>query len=279
MWVFLFVTASLGQAPPMLITDYSGGPTQGEAWIKLVTPTRDWELQRLVWCKSLVPNDQNPAPLPHDCVGQHLMRIQLYPGNAAGTIVTEPPASAEDEPTSGGNVYYVDPIRVGGWDSRHQWIMEMELKRHHHDAGKTPTTMIEVVRFNPLSPLLVGNPTIPPATPATETEMIATTPIAASISSTSEPAKQKPETQTPQQQGESVPLPWLGFGVILGAGVCVIGVGVLLYHMWKRQPRLPRPYGDPSLHYDWTKGHSVDDVDEETRLREEDLQILSKMNN
>ena len=80
--------------------------------------------------------------------------------------------------------------------------------------------------------------------------------------------------------------PWMGFVIILVVGFCVIGVGLVLYRLWKRQPSsrpLARPYGRLGAlaqGYDWTTaaGAALRDEDEESRLREEDLQVLSKIN-
>lgn len=258
----------------MTINDYAGGPTEGDAWITLTTPSREWILHRLIWCKSLVPNDQHPDPLPHNCVGRNLLRIQLYPaaGGTEETVVTEPPnpsgsdAASSEEAT--GNRYYVDPRRVGGWDSRHQWIMEMELQRR--DGEKTAAaTMIEVLRFNAIDAL----PTTTTAAAAAVVTPVPTTQSSGAATSSTTGADSSPSSST---MVVTVQRPWIGFVIILGVGLCLIGGGVMAYRFghW----RAPLQTAGARNPYDWqhTQGAYSD---EEERLRQEDLQILSKMNN
>lgn len=74
----------------------------------------------------------------------------------------------------------------------------------------------------------------------------------------------------------TVQRPWIGFVIILGVGLCLIGGGVMAYRFghW----RAPLQTAGARNPYDWqhTQGAYSD---EEERLRQEDLQILSKMNN
>lgn len=254
---------------PMMVSDYAGGPTEGDAWIILTTPSRDWTLHRLIWCKSIVPNDQHPDPLPHDCVGRNLLRIQLYPGGQEDVVITEPPEAAADAEE---NRYYVDPRRVGGWDSRHQWIMEMELQ--HRDAEKTSTaTMIQVLRFNAIDALPVATsspPSLPPPTPHDPS------PEQSSATTTATHKEESSSTTSPTLTVD-VERPWIGFLVILGAGLCFIVGGVMAYRFgnWRIRPAAMQQHSGGG--YEWNRDDQLED--EEDRLRQEDLQILSKMNN
>lgn len=264
MWILLLLlllaTASRAQVP-MTIGDYHGGPMEGEAWITLTTPSVDWTLQRLVWCKSLVPNDQHPDPLPHNCVGRNLLRIQLYPDHPEA-VTTEPPA-----PTDKYNTYYIDPQQVGGWDSRHQWIMEMELQRRV--PGKTPSSMIQVTRFNPVDALV----NVPGSSSSSDSDSTSSSSSSSSITSTATVMTSTTTTDDSILAAQ----PWIGFVIILGVGFLLIGVALMAYRFWPRR-KFTSKYA-PTLYYDWSKRETVDELDEEARLREEDLQILSKMNN
>ena len=254
---------------PMTINDYAGGPTEGDAWITLTTPSREWILHRLIWCKSLVPNDQHPDSLPHNCVGRNLLRIQLYPaaGGTEETVVTEPPTPSspeEGEEEATGHRYYVDPRRVGGWDSRHQWIMEMELQRR--DGEKTAAaTMIEVLRFNAIDAL-------PTTTAATA---VAVTPVPTTAHQQDDTSSSIPGTSSSAVEVR-IQRPWIGFVIILGVGLCLIGGGVMAYRFGHWRASLQK--AGARNPYDWQHNQGAYS-DEEERLRQEDLQILSKMNN
>jgi hypothetical protein len=264
--LFLFLLTVVHAAPNgVLISDYNAGPTQGEAWITLSSPSLEWDLDRLVWCKSLVPNDQNPAPLPHDCVGRNLLRMQLYPtpqGHGEAVVRETPPAPDGMTPV---HLYHVDPERVGGWDSRHQWIMEMELRK----TG-TAEKLIQVVRFNALTPLTEG---------VTTTESATTSAAAQETTATSSSLGKQDESTTLEATTTSVievGNGWLGFGVILGVGFCFVAAVIAAYQLRKRRPLTNSLVAAQRAlqHYPWNEPD-----DEDARLREEDLQVLSKVNN
>ena len=270
LFLFLIVLTTVHSAPngAFLISDYNAGPTQGEAWITLSSPSLEWDLDRLVWCKSLVPNDQNPAPLPHDCVGRNLLRMQLYPtpqGHGEAVVRETPPAPEGTTPV---HLYHVDPERVGGWDSRHQWIMEMELRK----TG-TSEKLIQVVRFNALAPLTATEGAVTTTTegatkPASSHEITAT--------SSSSLSKEDESTTSSAAAVEAGGNGWLGFGVILGVGFCFVAAVIAAYQLRKRRPLTNSLVAAQRAlqHYTWNEPD-----DEDARLREEDLQVLSKVNN
>lgn len=251
MWILLlFVVANSSWA--QVILDYAGGPTQGDAWITLEIPGPEWEIHHVVWCKSLVPNDQQPAELPHDCVGRNLMRRQLYPAPpGSGPIMIRD----ADNP----NRYYIDPANVGGWDSRHQWIIWMQLI----EKEPAKSTMVEVIRFNAITALVTSTTSL--ATTSTQKE------------ETTQPPSTMGEITSASIEEVITERPWLGFAIILGVGFVLIAATILTYRLMQRQgASSSRPYG-PLLF--WNSVSVRDEEEEDARLREEDLQILSKIGN
>jgi hypothetical protein len=206
--LFWVIIAAVAAATPIDIVDYDGGPTQGEAWIVLTLhgdPTQLLVLQHVTWCKSFVPNDQSPPELALDCGGRNVMRLQLFPGAEEVVLKELPPSGGGGgEATSSAPVglrFYIDPARVGGWDTRHQWNIYLEMSQRNGALYK------QSVRFNPIK-----------AAPTTTT-------TAAAAATTPPPP---PPPLSPPLTPPSSPLPPpLTIGEGVGAEVVVV------IHSWK----------------------------------------------
>jgi hypothetical protein len=296
LWVIVVAAAAVS-ATPITIVDYDGGPAQGEAWIVLTLhgdSTQLLVLQHVTWCKSFVPNDQSPPELAPDCGGRNVMRLQLFPG-AEEVVLKELPASSSTSSSSGegdniGLRFYIDPVRVGGWDTRHQWNIYLEMSQRNGVLYK------ESVRFNPIK----AAPT------TTTTTVVATTPPPPPPPSA--PASMPTPPPPPIIGGEGlagaevvvVIHSWKGALIVLSVGSFLILslVGLVKFLQTSEQRRLAplnlanqrsqmqaRVYGGGgSGTYSFERSDEIemtdfsrddaDEEEEEDRLRKEDLQIL-----
>lgn len=261
-------------AASMTVVDYDGGPVEGDAWITLVLhgdATQLLTLQHVTWCKSFVPNDQGPPELSPDCSGRNLMRLQLFPSSEE-VILKERPDDENTAATTAaasGPRFYIDPTRVGGWDTRHQWNIYLEMSQRNGLVYR------ESVRFNALTP-------------------VTTTTTSASASATT--ATKEPTTASPIHtifHGPATPPvvhAWKGAILVLSIGsFSVLAlVGLIKYLQSSPPPAVPlanqrtemqaRVYANGSV-YPFERHHDegiemTDFSSEDERLRREDLQIL-----
>lgn len=290
----------------VVVVDYDGGPTQGDAWITLTMhrdPAALLTLQRVVWCKSLVPNDQQPHELALDCTGRNLLHLELYPGSGGGeqnaAVVKEPPpppepvSEAEGEAPSASpppppNTFYIDPARIGGWDARHQWLIIVEMSQRDGVPYR------EVVRFNALHP----------ATTTTTTTIITTGSAVPGAGETSTAASAGPTTTTTTTDGplvvaEMAEHAWRAALAVFCVGVAAIALvtGVVLYLRSptsaatrglarQRVEAIAQAYGG-SRAYQFEgeqaeeeiemRDFSAADKEDERRLHKEDMDILENM--
>jgi hypothetical protein len=288
-WVVVII-AAVAAATPIDIVDYDGGPTQGEAWIVLTLhgdPTQLLVLQHVTWCKSFVPNDQSPPELALDCGGRNVMRLQLFPGAEEVVLKELPPSGGEGEATSSAPVglrFYIDPARVGGWDTRHQWNIYLEMSQRNGALYK------QSVRFNPIKAA--------PTTTTTTTTVAATTPPPP-------PPLTPPSSPLPPPLtiGEGVGAEvvvvihsWKGALIVLSVGSFLILslVGLVKFLQTSEQRRLAplnlanqrsqmqaRLYSGGGSAYSFERSDEIemtdfsrDNEEEEDRLQKEDLQIL-----
>jgi hypothetical protein len=178
-WVVVVILffASCSFASEIVVVNYEGGPTEGDAWITLTPrgdPTQLLVLQHVTWCKSFVPNDQFPTELAPDCKGRNLMRLLLFPG-AEEVVLKERPLAAsatsetdsfqKEEEDKNGLRFYIDPARVGGWDTRHQWNIYLEMSQRNGVLYK------ESIRFNPIAAATTASTA---AAAAATTDVVAT---------------------------------------------------------------------------------------------------------
>jgi hypothetical protein len=226
MIVLFLATVAASAGVVMDVTDYDGGPMWGDAWITLHVrgdPAQLLLLQRVTWCKSLVPNSQRPPELALDCTGRNLMHAQLYPSISNGkeqqVVLKEPPTppeSVSEGQTAApeqANTYYVNPVHVGGWDTLHQWLIVVDMSQ------RDGSTFRQVIRFNPITPLPTS------ASSSTSTTTTTTTAMAASESETTS-ATQRPSIEPDEPHGVisggGVVHAWRTALAVLCVGVAVV---------------------------------------------------------
>lgn len=270
-----------------VVVDYDGGPTWGDAWITLRMrgdPAQLLTLQTVTWCKSLIPNNMEAPELPLDCSGRNLMHMLLYPGKDQTAVLKEPPPTDSGSMAGDGtdapsvNTFYVNPARVGGWDTLHQWYIIVEMSQ------RDGTTFRQVTRFNPLVPTTTT--TVPVTTSTVETTLSKQN----GETSTAETSTGAPATPEPAVAEHS----WRAALVVLLVGVAVVGGvgGTVLYVQRaaqsggfalnrERAQAVSRAYGGA---YDFGGGgvhreeiEMTDLSSEEQRLHKEDMEILENM--
>lgn len=285
LWLLSVVTA----ANSLIVVDYDGGPVQGDAWITLTIhgdPAQLLNLQHVTWCKSFVPNEDGPSPLSPDCGGRNLMRLQLFPSAeevvlkelpSSETLVSATTAPAESLLPR----FYIDPARVGGWDTRHQWNIYLEMSQRNGALHQ------ESIRFNPLTP----------ATTAAVPTITATTSSSFSSDKEKEPTTTVNDDNILTQNPSGTVVTahsWKGALLVLSVGsFLILGVvaGIQFLRTNNRQRRQPslahqrdqmqgQLYGGTyafqheSIEMADFSASSQEDPEEEERLREEDLQVL-----
>lgn len=271
MWLLLLLGVAAG-----VVVDYDGGPTQGEAWIRLTLhgdPQQLLILQRVTWCKALVPNDQGPPPLATDCTGRNTLRMQLYPGQEQAVLKEPPSPDATTSPPLL-NTFYIDPSRVGGWDARHQWLIIVEMSQ------RNGATYREVVRFNPLE--------------TTISVTSSSTPQDATSSSSSFPGSSTSSSSSISVSEGIAPVPiehsWRAALLVLGLGMAVVALlaGTAWFAQQRRaQPSLARQRQDAfarayggAYEFGTQAPDAIEMSDmrsEERRLHKEDMEILEIM--
>lgn len=271
MWLLLLLGVAAG-----VVVDYDGGPTQGEAWIRLTLhgdPQQLLILQRVTWCKALVPNDQGPPPLATDCTGRNTLRMQLYPGQEQA-VLKEPPALDATTAASSDllNTFYIDPARVGGWDARHQWLIIVEMSQRNGAIYR------EVVRFNPLT---------------TTSSVTSSSTIQDATTSSSVPGSTTSSSSISVSDGIA-PVPiehsWRAALLVLGLGMAVVALlaGTAWFAQQRRaQPSLARQRQDAfarayggAYEFGTQAPDAIEMADmrsEERRLHKEDMEILEIM--
>lgn len=278
----------------VVVVDYDGGPAVGGAWITLKVhgdPRQLLTLQHVTWCKSFVPNDQSPSELAPDCGGRNVMRLQLFPG-AEEVVLKELPSGSTGSSASGSSSsssdaddgvqrFYIDPARVGGWDTRHQWNIYLEMSQRNGVPYR------ECVRFNALTPMPTTTTTTTlveetkPPTPAEENSGSAAVPT---------PPVPPPPGEVSTLPAERIVHAWKGAFIVLSVGsFLVFGlVGIAKFLQQRQRPRLSlanqrsqmqsRVYGGAS--YPFQQQQQQNDIEmtdfsqEDERLSQEDLQIL-----
>lgn len=286
MWlVALFVGVVASANTKVLVVDYDGGPTWGNAWITLHVlgdPAQLLTLQRVTWCKSLIPNSLGPPELAQDCTGRNLMFLQLYPSRDSA-VLKEPPASMPDQSdaTPQDNTFYVDPAHVGGWDVLHQWQIILEMSQ------RDGTTFRQVVRFNPIVPTTTTTTTL------VTTAQVTTTPETTSSSNPQGSTSSSGTTEGAIQERHHA---WGVALVVLCVGVAIVGAmggtvlyiqragqGGLLALSRQRAQAVSRAYAG-SYEFGFSTDKPVqEDIEmtdlasEERRLQREDMEILENM--
>lgn len=279
MLVVIFLLAS-SFASEIVVVNYEGGPTEGDAWITLTPrgdPTQLLVLQHVTWCKSFVPNDQFPTELAPDCKGRNLMRLLLFPGAEEVVLKERPLASSatseadsfqKEEEDKNELRFYIDPARVGGWDTRHQWNIYLEMSQRNGVLYK------ESIRFNPIATATTASTVAAVAT--------ATTDVVATSASV---------VETPTDAG-GVTHDWKTSLLIFCVGISFVAGTALGVYILRHRPPLTESlakqrskmqtavYG--SSDYSFQQQGSVEMTEfsgsaEVEALEEEDLKILSSM--
>lgn len=292
------------------IVDYDGGPATGGAWITLRLhgdPSQLLTLQHVTWCKSFVPNDQSPPELAPDCGGRNVMRLQLFPGAEEVVLKELPTGSSASGPSSSGSSssnndndaqrFYIDPARVGGWDTRHQWNIYVEMSQRNGVLYR------ECIRFNALTPA----PAPPPPPPSPPLVAATTTPtttedgdkITANDGSGGGGVTPPPPSQPlVTLSAEKIVHSWKGAIIVVSVGSFLIFglVGIAKFLQPRpttraaslslaaqRSQMQSRVYGGASYPFQHQQQQQQQDIemtdfsqddDDEHRLQEEDLQIL-----
>lgn len=277
----LFLVVAVVSLP---VFDYDGGPVEGDAWITLTVhgdPTQLLNLQHVTWCKSFVPNDQSPPELSPDCSGRNLMRLLLFPGSEEVVLKERPDSSSSSDSTSTTAApserprFYIDPARVGGWDTRHQWNIYLEMSQ------RNGVTWRESIRFNALVPI---------ATSSTMASIVDDSTSAATTTTSSEPTSAAPIAGT-----VIVRHSWKGAILVLSTGTFFVMGLVVAAKFLQAQRAAPPPtpsmatqrgqmqlrvYGGNGNAYSF-ENQAIEMTDfssEDERLRREDLQILEMLN-
>lgn len=283
----LFLVVAVVSLP---VFDYDGGPVEGDAWITLTVhgdPTQLLNLQHVTWCKSFVPNDQSPPELSPDCSGRNSMRLLLFPGNEEVVLKERPESGSSSDSTipaapSERPRFYIDPARVGGWDTRHQWNIYLEMSQ------RNGVTWRESIRFNALVPITASEP-VSSSTATTTTATIA------AAGSTGVVATSEPGVIT----GSGTVIvrhSWKGAILVLSTGTFFVMGLVVAAKFLQAQRAAPPPapsvanqrgqmqlrvYGGNGNAYSFENQQAIEMTDfssEDERLRREDLQILEMLN-
>jgi hypothetical protein len=290
-WLLLSLGSFVSAAVTTTIVDYDGGPATGGAWITLRLhgdPSQLLTLQHVTWCKSFVPNDQSPPELAPDCGGRNVMRLQLFPG-AEEVVLKELPSSessasgssssSTDSNNDNAQRFYIDPARVGGWDTRHQWNIYVEMSQRNGGTYR------ECIRFNALTP---APP--PPLVGTTTLSDMATTSTTDKMTVNGDRVTPPPSQPIVILSAEKIVHSWKGAIIVLSVGSFLIfglvGIakflqprpGASLSLAAQRSQMQSRVYGGASYPFH----HQQQDIemtdfsqdDDEHRLQEEDLQIL-----
>ncbi|MEO6077623.1 MAG: hypothetical protein ABIP54_02460, partial [Candidatus Andersenbacteria bacterium] len=185
----------------------------------------------MTWCKSFVPNDDAPPELAPDCGGSNLMRLQLFPA-AEEVVLKELPAGTTE--TTGTTVpveivlprFYIDPARVGGWDTRHQWNIYLEMSQRNGVLHQ------ESVRFNPLTPV---------AAAATTTTILSSSSSSESAIETTSSSSSNGNILTQKPGGDGIVVTvhsWKGAILVLSVGTLFI-LGLVAATQFLRRQRQP----------------------------------------